>query len=209
MPLSSTTIRHCSSAAEPPGLRCSRPWTNSPSHLDHRRLLDAVELQPVGDQVLQQLPHLQRIGLDGGQMADLDPPAGLLDLHLQIGDDLAGDLGQIDGHEALPLRGDAREREQPVDQRLHPLGGALHPLEAVAAGVVELVAALHLQAIAEGANLPQRLLEIVRGDVGELLQLAVRPLQLGRVARLLLLGLLAAADVADEERQHGRALLAG
>ena len=107
----------------------------------HRRLVDAVELQRVADQVLQQLPHLQRIGLDGGQVADLDPAAGLLDLHFQVGDHLAGDLGQIDDDEVLPLRGHAREREQPVDQRLHPRGGALHPLEAVDSGFVEFVAA--------------------------------------------------------------------
>ena len=144
-----------------------------------------------------------------GRLPTSTRPPTLLDLHLQVGDDFAGDLRQIDGHEALPLGGHARKRQQPVDQRLHPRGGALHPLEALAAGVVELVAALHLQAVAEGADLPQRLLQIVRGHVGELLQLAVRPLQLGRVAGLLLLGLLPPADVADEERQHRRALLAG
>ena len=132
----------------------------------------------------------------------------LFDLHLQVGDDFAGDLLQIDGHELLPLGGHAGERQQAVDEQLHPLGGALHPLDAVVGRVVELVAAHHLQAIAEGANLPQRLLEIVRGDVGELLQLAVRSLQLGRVPGLFLLGLLPAADVADEERQQRNALLA-
>ena len=57
---------------------------------------------------------------------------------------------------------------------------------------VEQVLALHFQAVAEGADLAQRLLQVVRGHVGELLQVAVGPLQLGRVAGLLLFGLLAA-----------------
>ena len=60
-----------------------------------------MELQGVADQVLQQLPHLQRIGLDRGQLAHLDPPAGLLDLHLQVGNHFAGHLRQIDRHEVL------------------------------------------------------------------------------------------------------------
>ena len=91
---------------------------------------------------------------------------------------------------------------------LHPFGGPMHPLDALVGGVVQLIAAEHFQAIAEGANLSQRLLEIVRGDVGELLELAIRPLELGGVSRLFLFGLLSAADVADEEGQHGGALLA-
>ena len=67
---------------------------------------------------------------------------------------------------------------------------------------IELVAALHPQPIAEGADLPQWLLEIVGSDVGKLLQLPVGSLQLAGVARLLLFGLLSLADVADEEGQH-------
>ena len=55
--------------------------------------------------------------------------------------------------------------------------------------------------ITEGANLPQRLLKVVRSDVGEPLQFAVRPLQLGRVARLFTFRPLALADVAKKERQ--------
>jgi len=43
----------------------------------------------------------------------------------------------------------------------------------------------------------------VRSDVGELLQLPVRPFEFRRVARLFLLGLLPPADVANEEGQHG------
>ena len=43
---------------------------------------------------------------------------------------------------------------------------------------IELVAALHPQPIAEGADLPQWLLEIVGSDVGKLLQLPVGSLQL-------------------------------
>ncbi len=166
-----------------------------------------MEFQSVGDQVLQQLPHLQGIGLNRGQMAHFDPSAGLLDLHFQVGEDLAGDLGQIDRDEIVPLGGHPGERQQPVDQPLHPGSGAVEAFEALVAGGVELPGAVGLQAAAERPNLPQRLLEVVRRDVGEHLQLAVRALQLGGVAGLLLFGLLPPADVADEERQHRGALL--
>jgi len=101
-----------------------------------------------------------------------------------------------------------RESEkQPFDQRLHAFGGALHPQQAIGSDFVEFVGALHLQAVAERADFSQRLLKIVGSDVGELLQLVVRPLELGRIPRLLLLGLLPAADVANEEGEHRGALL--
>ena len=44
-------------------------------------------------------------------MPEFDVPADLFNLHFEIGDDLAGNLGQIDHHEVLPLRGDARKRQ--------------------------------------------------------------------------------------------------
>ena len=50
-----------------------------------------VELERVGDQVLQQLADLGRVGLDRGQRADLDAAAAGLDRHLQVGDDLGRD----------------------------------------------------------------------------------------------------------------------
>ena len=53
------------------------------------------------------------------------------------------------------------------------LGQVLHAL-------AERVAVLRLEAVAERLNLPERLLEVVRGDGGEVLQLAVAALQLRR-----------------------------
>ncbi len=132
----------------------SPPRDELARHLDQRRLVDAVKFQAVGNQILQQLPHLQRVGLDRRKMIDLDAAAHPFDLGLEIACHLASDLLKVDGRELLALRRDARKRKQPVDQRLHPFGRRLHPLETVDGRLFESVAADHLETIAEGANLP-------------------------------------------------------
>src|ERR1051326_1926408 len=75
--------------------------------LDARRHALAVELQRVADEVLQELAHLQRIGGDRWQRADLDLAAGVVRAELEVVRDLAGDLPEVDGDEGLGLRGDA------------------------------------------------------------------------------------------------------
>ena len=65
-------------------------------HFDDWRLLDTAELQSVADQVLQQLPHLQRIGLDCGQPSYFYPRSEFFDLGLEVGNHLASNLFQID-----------------------------------------------------------------------------------------------------------------
>ena len=74
---------------------------------DHRRFSSAVELQAIADQVLQQLPHLQRIGVNARQLRDVHAALGLPDALVQIGDDLACQPAQIDGLKGLRLARDA------------------------------------------------------------------------------------------------------
>ena len=145
--------------------------------------------------------------MNRGQLPHFHPTAALLDLHLQVGKDLAGDLREIDRHEVRRTPRDAREHEQVVDKRLHARGRVAHALDAVAARRVQPLLALQFQAVAKGENLAQGLLQVVRCDIGELFQIAVRPLQLGGVAGLPLLGLLTQADVADKKGQDRRARL--
>ena len=68
--------------------------------------------------------------------------------------------------------------EQVVDQRLHPLGAVHGELDVLVGPGVQLARVAALQQLGEARHLAQRLLQVVRGDVGELLELGVRALQL-------------------------------
>ena len=73
---------------------------------------------------------------------------------------------------------DPGEGEQVVDQRLHPLGAVDGERDVFGASFVELVAVSLFEQLAEGSDLSQGLLQIVRGDVGELLEFGVGPSEL-------------------------------
>ena len=77
---------------------------------------------------------------------------------------------------------DPREREQVVDQRLHPLRAVDGEVDVLVGALVELAAVARLQRLAEARDLAQRLLQVVGGDVGELLELGVGARQLERLA---------------------------
>ena len=98
----------------------------------------------------------------------------------QIAQHLARDGGQVHPGEGLGLRGDAGEGEQILDQPAHARRGALHPLQVVLPLGGQRAGGRRLQPLAEGLDLPQRLLEIMRGDGREALQLAVGLLQLAQ-----------------------------
>ena len=70
MPLSATRSSQMTSSTSPRGAGPARDD-------DARRHARAAELDGVADQVLQQLPHLQAIGLDRGQRTDVDGAAAL------------------------------------------------------------------------------------------------------------------------------------
>ena len=83
--------------------------------LDVRRFALAVELQRVADEILNQLPHLERVGVDRRQRADFDAGTGLLDAHFQIRENLVRHLGKIDRGERLGLRGHPRIGQQALN----------------------------------------------------------------------------------------------
>ena len=62
----------------------------------------AAELQGIRDQVLHQLPDLQLVGIDRRQRSHMDHCSGVLDLRLEVDQDLAGDLAQIDRWNGCP-----------------------------------------------------------------------------------------------------------
>ena len=80
--------------------------------------------------------------------------------------------------------------QQIFDQRAHAGGGLLHAVDVIAALVAQGFVALGLKPVAEGLNFSQRFLQIVRGNVGEILQFAVALLQSQRKAATFFLALL-------------------
>ena len=74
---------------------------------------------------------------------------------------------------------DPRERQQVVDQVLHALGAVHGEPDVLVRARVELAAVALLEQLAERRDLAQRLLEVVRGDVRELLELLVGAPQVG------------------------------
>ena len=192
MPLSATRMRHVPSSDR----RVDR---------DDRRHVVALKLQRVAGEVLQQLPHLQRIGVDDRQRADVDVAAGLVRAHLEIVRHFARHrFRDRQGRTAAPFVVTRENARQVVDQHLHPLRGRAHPLDVVACLRRQRRGVFRVQQFAEGLDLPQRLLQVVRGDVREVFELAVALLEVLHGAPQLGLGAFARADVA---RDHHRAVL--
>ena len=80
----------------------------------------------------------------------------------------------------------------------HPAGRGHHPVEIILSFLAQLAAELRLQAVAEGLDLAERLLQVVRSDGGELLQLAVGALQFVGELLGLLFGPRADVDLAPQ-----------
>ncbi len=98
---------------------------------------------------------------------------GGLDAGLQVAQGLVEHGVQVGGDEGPAARADAREGEQIGDEPLHA-GGAVEGAGNVAPGLgIQLVREAVLEELDVTADGPQRLLEVVRGDIGELLEVAV------------------------------------
>ena len=143
--------------------------------------------------------HLRRVGLDGRQVADRDAPVGLFDLHFQVRQDVGHDGVEIDPAERADLGRHARIGQQVGDEPRHAGRRILHPIQVIVPGLVYLVVIIFLHQVGEGADLTQGLLQVVRGDVGKVLQFAVALFELGVDAGEFLLGLFALGDVAHLE----------
>ena len=119
--------------------------------------------------------------------------------------------GEVDGDEALARAADTAEGEQVVDQQLHALGAVDGEGDVLVGALVELAAVALLEQLAEARHLAQRLLQVVRRDVGELLEVGVGPGELGGPAlepAPLLLDLGEHADELEPHRLDARAHLA-
>ena len=151
----------------------------------HRRHALAAELEPVRDEVLDQLAHPQRIAVHGRQLADLDgrrrsPRSRRRGRRPPRARPRRGRTSS-DGRGCVAMRENASRSSISACIRS---GGVAHALEVVAALVGEALVLLALELLGERLHLAQRLLEVVRGDRGEPLELLVRARELAaRAAR--------------------------
>src|SRR5579863_4771002 len=106
---------------------------------DHRRRVHPPELDRVADQVREQLDEQPALARYGGQPVDRDRRVAVLDGGFQLRYGAAGRLIQVDLAEVRAWLPDPRERQQVVDQALHPLGAVDRVGDVLLGPLVELL----------------------------------------------------------------------
>src|SRR5215208_280047 len=174
---------------------------------DNRRLL-AMELDRVADQVSEKSLELGRAPLHDRQLAfDLYAGSCLLDPRGERPERRIDDLGELDAGRILGPRLKPRVVEQVVDHRLHPRGLVADVAQERPALLVERVAMALAEHPCIRRQQDQRLLQVVRRDVRELIELGIGALQV--LLRLCELGLrhLAIGDVEHVREGDARRIL--
>ncbi len=100
------------------------------------------------------------------------------DRDLQVEQRLLEGLVRVDQVELVGLGLDPRVREQVLDHLLHLLRAVDDEVDVPVGPLVDLALVPPLQELGEARDRPERLLQVVRGDVRELLELLVRPREL-------------------------------
>ncbi len=117
--------------------------------------------------------------------------------------DIGDYLADIGGLDCKFLPAEAREIKQIVDQPLHALAQEHEPIEPPDAFAVELLHIVFKQEARMVVNAAQRLLQIVRSDIGKIVEFLVAALKRLGVADKFLLGFFAPGDVANDARITG------
>ncbi len=171
---------------------------------DRRHVL-AAELERVAQEVLQQLAHLRRVGVDHRQRADLDPAAGVGDGRLEIGDDLARDRGEARRRERLRRSSLICEyaSRSLISVRMRAAASSMRS-RYWRASPSRQRSSRRAQPLAERQDLAQRLLQVVRRDERELVQRRVRALQLAALLGEETLGEPSLGDVFDRQQDDAR-----
>src|SRR5580692_632903 len=165
-------------------------------YLNDRRSIRPPELDRIADQILEQARHLRVVAPDFRQLGDLDLRSALFDRHPQLPQHATHDVAHLPQAGILGARPHAGVCQQVFNQVLHP-PRPIHGEGDKLVGVrVELAFVALRQQLRITGDHAQWFLQIVRGHIGELLQLGVRALQV-------LFGLLCLRQVA---RQLGEAL---
>src|SRR6188474_445402 len=136
---------------------------------DRGSLARLLKLERVRDQILKELPHLQGVRVDHGQIADIDSGALLFNGDFEIAKHIVDNLRQPAWLERLRAAGNARELEQILNEHLHAFRGALHASEIIPTLFAQRLTATGAQPVTKSHDLAQRLLKIVRGHGGEAL----------------------------------------
>ena len=153
----------------------------------------ALILDGVADEVLEQLDQLHLVRQDGGQ--------GIVRHHRAASSmaprrfmSACSNASSLEvSTQFLSFCPDARIGQQVLDQPLHA-GGAVHREGDELVGVgVQLALVAPGQKLRVAGHHPQRLLQIVRGNVGKLPQFLVRAVQLLHLLQKMRFGLLAHA----------------
>lgn len=164
------------------------------------------ELDGVADQVLEELRHLRRLCHDRGEWIARDLRTALGDRRLEPGEGAAKDGPAVGRRGGLGAGSDARVGEEIVDERLHAHGPFDRVAHEILCTPVQAVPVPLCQEVHAAPDRAQGLLEVVGGNIGELLEIGVRarelcgtlrdPMLQQRVAVLQdRLGLLALGDV--------------
>ena len=162
----------------------------------------ALVLDGVADQVLEQLDQLHLVGHDAGSGSWVTsaPLSSMAPRRLTSACCSASSLEVSSS--SLPFVPTREIGQQVLDQPLHA-AGAVHREGDELVGIgVELALVAPGQQLRVAGHHAQRLLQVVRGDVGELPQLLVRAVQLLHLLQKMRLGRLARADVADRRRHQ-------
>src|SRR6185437_12306579 len=152
----------------------------------HQRRRVATELDRVADQVLKDLAQLGWVAQQHRQRPDLNLRPRLIDRNAQIGAHLPQYGFAVHRLQSAGVRFDPRVLQQIVDQFLHT-GRAVYRVTDELIGVaVEPAGVAPLQELRVAGDHPQRLLQVVAGDVGELLQSGIGAAEvLGHAAQIL------------------------
>ena len=113
-----------------------------------------------------------------GSVADLDDRAALGHRGPEVAQRAGHELAGVDALDAQVGRPGARVEQQVVDHPLHALDAVDRVGDELARAVVEAVAVLALEQRDEARHRAQRLGQVVRGDVGEGLEVGVGALEL-------------------------------
>src|SRR6266496_415664 len=170
--------------------------------VDRRRLAGPAELDGVSNEVLEHLAEAAGVPREGGEGAAGHRRVALLDRGSQVEERLIERRAHVDHPRRLFDPADAGELEQATDERLHALRAFDCIVDVLLRLLVHLPGVALLEELHVARDHPERLLEVVRRDVGELLELRVRPRQRVRLFPQRVLGGGALGHLAAKLRVH-------
>src|SRR5713226_9240325 len=132
----------------------------------------AAELQRIADKVLDDLAETTLASHDRRHRIVRNDGVSVLDRKLQNLEHLFDNFGEVNAC-ACAVTARAREQQQIVDELFHPHRAIDRKVDEVVGVGVELALVALLDELHVARDHPERLLQIMRSNIGELLQLRV------------------------------------